>query len=702
MTQIMIREGRAAPLGATFDGEGVNFAVFSENASRITLCLFSEEGKTETHRFDLPERDGDIRYGYVPGLRPGQKYALRADGPYAPEDGHRFNYNKLLLDPYAKRLTGHPVWHDALMGYTVGHPDGDLSFDTRDSAPYMPRCVVVDPSFSWGTQTRPKTSFADSILYEAHTKGLTQSLPGAAPKGGFLALASDRVLDHLTDLGVTALELLPVHAFLNDRFLVEKGLTNYWGYQSIGFFAPDPRYLGQGDIAEFQHMVARLHAAGIEVILDVVYNHTGEGSETGPTLSFRGLDNLSYYRAMPEKRYTINDTGTGNTINMDHPMVLRMVLDSLRYWVEVMHVDGFRFDLCATLGRRADGFDRDAPFFHALQQDPVLSRVKLIAEPWDIGPGGYQLGAFPPPFAEWNDKYRDGVRRFWRGDTGHVPELAERITGSALQFDHSGRPATASVNFVTAHDGFTLADTVRYRHRHNMANGENGKDGHGENFSDNFGVEGPTSDPGIKAARARRQRNMLATLMLSQGTPMLLAGDEISNSQSGNNNAYCQDNPIGWIDWDNADAEMLDFTKRLIAFRKHHPILRQKRFLHSQERVTDGREDLFWRRADGKPMEQPDWDDPELRVLCAEMRMAWDTPSYAQGEDALFLVFNAGKAVNVRMPAAPSVWQWRLGIDTNQTTALPVSPKGPIVPVAHESVQAWYLERPSGAGMTRR
>jgi isoamylase len=392
---LTMTEGRPAPLGATFDGEGVNFAVFSEHATRISVCIFSDDGKTETHRLDLPERNGDVWHGYVSGLRPGLMYGLRADGPYAPHHGHRFNVNKLLLDPYAKRITGHPTWHDALMGYTVGDPRGDLSFDRRDSAPYMPRCVVEDPSFSWGVDMPPGHKEAHSIIYEAHVKGFTSQFPAADHPGTFLALGSDPVLDYLTDLGVTAIELLPVHAFLNDRFLVEKGLTNYWGYQTIGFFAPEPRYLLAGQIAEFQYMVARLHAAGIEVILDVVYNHTGEGNETGPTLSFRGLDNLSYYRLAPDRRGYINDTGTGNTVNVDHPMVLRMILDSLRYWVEVMHVDGFRFDLCSTLGRTEHGFDRGAAFFDAIRQDPVLTNVKLIAEPWDIGPGGYQLGAFP-------------------------------------------------------------------------------------------------------------------------------------------------------------------------------------------------------------------------------------------------------------------------------------------------------------------
>ena len=656
---LAMTEGRAAPLGATFDGEGVNFAVFSEHATRVSVCLFGPDGWTETARLGLPERDGDVWHGYVAGLRPGQLYGLRVDGPYAPHQGHRFNPNKLLLDPYAKRLTGHPKWHDALMGYTVGDPHGDLSFDRRDSAPYMPRCVVEDPSFSWGGDRPPRTRDADTIFYEAHVKGLTAQMPGADPAGTFLALGSDAVLDHLTRLGITALELLPVHAFLNDRFLVEKGLTNYWGYQSLGFFAPDPRYLHAGQIAEFQYAVARLHAAGIEVILDVVYNHTGEGNESGPTLCFRGLDNQSYYRLAPDRRGYINDTGTGNTLNVDHPMVLRMILDSLRYWVEVMHVDGFWFDLCSTLGRTDHGFDRGAAFFDAIRADPVLGQVKLVAEPWDIGPGGYQLGAFPPPFQEWNDRYRDGVRRYWRGDAGLTTTLASCLSGSALQFDHSGRPATASVNLITAHDGFTLMDVVSFREKHNHANGEDNRDGHGENHSDNFGVEGPSKDPAVTAARALRRRNLMATLLLSQGTPLVLAGDEIGNSQSGNNNAYCQDNPIGWINWEDADTDFAAFVQGLIAFRKAHPILRQKRFLHSETREPDGLVDLFWWHEDGRPMAQADWDNTGRKVLCAEMRMASGTPAYAEREEALFLVFNGGDTpIGAALPDPAKGWHW--------------------------------------------
>ncbi|MCV6592237.1 MAG: glycogen debranching protein GlgX [Silicimonas sp.] len=657
-----VTASRAALLGATYDGEGVNFAVFSAHASRMELCLFAEDG-TET-RLDLPERDGDIWHGYVTGLRPGQLYGYRAHGAYAPGDGHRFNPNKLLIDPYAKSLHGPLIWHDAVKGYDSHARDKDLSFDPRDSAPYVPKSRVEAPETP--EHQLPGTPLTDTILYEAHIKGLTHEHPGIAHPGTCLGLASDPVLDHLTQLGITAIELLPVQAFLTDQFLHRLGLPNYWGYQTIGFFAPDARYLHQGRIAEFQTMTRRFHEAGVEVILDVVYNHSGEGNELGPTLAFRGLDNASYYRLAPDRRHYVNDTGTGNTLNLSHPMVLRMVLDSLRYWVQVMGVDGFRFDLCATLGRTDTGFTRDAPFFQALLQDPVLSRVKLIAEPWDIGPGGYQLGAFPPPFLEWNDRFRDGVRRFWRGDEDMTRRLASRITGSARQFDHSGRAATSSVNFLTAHDGFTLTDTVSYAHKHNAANGEHNRDGHGENHSDNMGVEGPTDDPNITAARARRRRNMMATLLLSQGTPMILAGDELGHSQGGNNNAYNQDNETTWIDWSAIDTDFLAFTKQVIAFRKAHPILRQKRFLHARERTSDGMPDLFWRRADGAPMQDVDWTDPKADLLCFEMRMAHGTPAYAEREDAIFLVFNRGAACDVTLPERTNGKAWHLTLDTSQ------------------------------------
>ncbi|WP_373635289.1 glycogen debranching protein GlgX [Yoonia sp. SS1-5] len=658
-----IEAGRANPLGATFDGNGVNFAIFSQHASRVNLCLFDADG-VENQIVALPEREGHVWHGYIPGMQPGQQYGYRVDGPYRPQDGHRFNPYKLLIDPYAKQLTGHPTWDDALFGYTVGDPAVDLSFDKRDSAPFMPRCVVVDPAFSWGEVVSPDHKLSETILYEAHVKGLTAGRRDVDLPGTYLGMASDPMLEHLNNLGVTAIELLPVHAFMDDQFLTDQGLRNYWGYMSYGFFAPEPRYMHRGQIAEFQQMVARFHTAGIEVILDVVYNHTAEGSHVGPTVAFRGLDNASYYRLAEDKRHYMDDAGCGNTLNVEHPFVLRMVMDSLRYWVQEMHVDGFRFDLCSVLGRTAHGFDRNGPFFRAIQQDPVLNKVKLMAEPWDIGPGGYQLGAYPAPFSEWNDKYRDDTRKFWRGDDGMVAGMAARLCGSAQFFDHDGRASTSSVNFLTAHDGFTLRDTVSYARKHNLANGEGNRDGHSGNYSDNMGVEGPTDDPKIRAARVRRRRNMIATLLFSQGTPLLLAGDEIGNTQDGNNNVYCQDNPLGWVNWEDRDEAFLKFCRQAIAFRKAHPILRQTRFLHSRPRLTDGAPDLFWRRADGAAMEQSDWDDPGLRMIVAELRMASGTPTYVEKEGALLVVLNAGETAAVLLPDAPDGRRWVRRFDT--------------------------------------
>ncbi|MGR3593294.1 glycogen operon protein [Limimaricola soesokkakensis] len=688
-TRTRISAGRPHPLGATPDAGGVNFAVFSQNATRMQLCLFERYGR-ETARIDMPEREGHVWHCYIHGLKPGQHYGFRAHGPYRPDEGHRFNPNKLLLDPYARQISGHAIWHDALHGYDTRSKLQDLSYDTRDSAPYMPRAVVADTSKLLPAR-HPDRPMADTVIYEAHVAGLTADRPDIACRGRFQGLASDKIIDHLGRLGVTAIELLPVHAFINDRFLVEKGLSNYWGYQSIGFFAPEPRYLASHDIAEFRAMVDRFHAAGIEVLLDVVYNHTGEGNQLGPTLCFRGLDNASYYRLAENRRYNIDDTGTGNTLNIEHPMVLRMVMDSLRYWVEVMGVDGFRFDLCTTLGRRAHGFDRNAPFFQVLRQDPVLGRVKLIAEPWDIGPGGYQLGAYPAPFAEWNDKFRDEVRDFWRGTPSMIGKLAARISGSAQQFDHDNRPATSSINFLTAHDGFTLMDVVSYNEKHNEANGEDNRDGHSANHSDNMGVEGPTDDSSINAARARRRRNMLATLMISQGTPMILAGDELGNSQQGNNNAYCQNNEIGWVNWDANDPEFLGFVRKLVAFRRLHPILRQKRFLHARSRKIDNRTDLFWRRADGRPMTEADWEDPERRLLAFELRTASGTPDYAALEYALFAVINNGGPCSVTLPAPPEGHVWVRHIDSARPQADP-RPHGGRTRIRGRSVVVMVLE----------
>lgn len=667
-----IEPGHASPLGATFDGGGVNIAVFSRYATKVMLCLFDADGH-ENQIITLPERDGHVWHGYFPGMTPGQQYGFRMHGPYKPEDGHRFNPFKLLIDPYAKQLTGHPKWNPALFGYKTDHKDKDLSFDKTDSAPFMPRSVVVNPEQRWNDPDRPNHSLENSVIYEAHVKGLTAGRSDIANAGTYLAMASDPILEHLNNLGVTAVELLPVQAFINDKFLVDKGLTNYWGYMTYGFFAPDPRYMQGTDIAEFQQMVARFHSAGIEVILDVVYNHTAEGSQMGPTLSFRGLDNASYYRLADDKRYYIDDAGCGNTLDFESPAVIRLVMDSLRYWVEVMHVDGFRFDLCSTLGRTRDGFDREGPFFRAIGQDPVLNCVKLIAEPWDIGPGGYQLGAYPAPFAEWNDKYRDTARKYWRGDRGQLADMAKGLAGSAQFFDHDGRQATSSLNFLTAHDGFTLEDSVSYNEKHNLANGEDNRDGHSDNHSNNLGVEGHTDNPDIIAARTRRKRNLMATLMLSQGTPMMLAGDELSNSQGGNNNAYCQDNDIGWVTWPDADDPFFTFCQQAIAFRKMHPILRQRRFLHSKRRLIDGEPDLFWRRAGGGAMRQSDWDNPDLKTIVVEMRMASGSPEYVQREGALLIVLNCGGAVDVTPPKLPKGDGWVRRFDTSQDDAIAVT-----------------------------
>ncbi len=655
-------------MGASLTGHGVNFAVFSAHAEKIELCLFSSDGRRERFRVPLRDRDGDIWHVHVGGLSAGAVYGYRVHGPYAPERGHRFNPNKLLLDPYARALEGRLKWSDALMGYRIGATKGDLSFDSRDSAFAVPKAVVVDPAFSWGNDQPPQRLRADTVIYEAHVRGLTISHPGVprAQRGTVQGLASDAMIDHFLRLGVTAVELLPIHAFVDERFVVQKGLTNYWGYNTLGFFAPEPRYLGRGGLRDLQTMVRRLHSAGIEVILDVVYNHSAEGDQWGPTLSFRGLDNASYYRLSEGGRAYVNDTGTGNTLNLAHPMVLRMVMDSLRYWVECCHIDGFRFDLGTVLGREAQGFDRDGGFFDAIRQDPVLAQVKLIAEPWDIGPGGYQLGGFPHPFVEWNDRFRDGVRRFWRGDAGLTADLAARLTGSAERFDHSGRAATSSVNFITAHDGFTLEDLVSYTVKRNWANGEDNRDGHSENHSDNLGVEGPSTDPAILAARALRKRNLLATLFLSQGVPMILAGDELGHSQGGNNNAYCQDNAISWLNWDPAgpagDPALAGFIGRLARLRRQNPILRQRRFLHAGLRAADGLRDVIWHRPDGAEPSPQDWHDPAFRCLCVELRLAAEAGQ--SGREALFAVFNRGPAVALTLPdTAPD---WQLILDTTR------------------------------------
>jgi glycogen operon protein len=614
--------GSPYPLGATWDGLGINFAVFSANAQRVDLCLFDPAGRREVMRLTLPECTDEVWHGYLPDARPGVIYGYRAHGPYEPQRGHRFNAHKLLLDPYARRIVGDYRTSDAMFGYRVNSPRGDLSLDRRDSAPGVAKGIVVSDDFNWGDDRAPNVPWSDTVIYEAHLKGLTFQRADLRPRerGTFAALADPAMIDHLRRLGVTSVELMPIHAFLQDRHLLVKELRNYWGYNTLNFFSIEPRYLSDGTADDMRIAVRRLHAAGVEVILDVVYNHTAEGNEFGPTLSFRGLDNASYYRLVPDNpRHYINDTGTGNTVNLSHPRVLQMVMDSLRYWVTSFHVDGFRFDLGTILGREGYGFDPGSGFFDAVRQDPLLSKVKLISEPWDPGPGGYQLGNHPPGWAEWNDRFRDGVRRFWRGDEGQRSDFAARLAGSSEMFDRRRRRPWASVNFVASHDGFTLRDVVSYAERHNEANGEDNKDGHADNYSANWGVEGPSDDTAINDTRFRLQCAMIATVFLAQGTPMLLAGDEFGRTQNGNNNAYAQDNETSWIDWRLADSEqgrlLTDFTARVIALRHRHPVVRCANFLHGRDKPAPDVLDIAWFDEHGEELSPEAWNNPHERTL---------------------------------------------------------------------------------------
>ena len=667
--------GAPTPLGATWDGEGVNFALFSEVATAVDLCLF--EGAVETGRVRLPERTEHVWHGYLPDVRPWQRYGFRVHGPYAPHEGHRCNPAKLLLDPYAKALSGPVTLGDEHFGYTVGHADGDLSRDDRDNAATMPKSIVVDTAFTWGEDRRPDHLLHRSLIYECHVRGLTRLHPDVEPseRGTYLAMGSDPVVDHLRSLGVTAVELLPVHAFVRDRHLVDRGLTNFWGYSSIGFFAPEPGY-GSGppgsEVAEFKTMVKRLHRAGIEVILDVVYNHTGEGSHLGPTLSFRGVDNAAYYRRLPgQPRYYQDFTGTGNSLAVTHPRVVQLILDSLRYWVTEMHVDGFRFDLASTLARDEHGVRFANSLFDYARQDPVLERTKLIAEPWDVGINGYQVGAFPRGWSEWNGRYRDCVRRFWRGDQGQLPELAARLSGSSDVFGHNGRGPAASVNFVTCHDGFTLADLTSYERKHNEANGEDNRDGTDDNMGLNWGVEGPTDAHGIRALRTQMRRNYLATLLLSQGPPMLLAGDEIGRTQRGNNNAYCQDNELSWVDW-NLDAEardLLAFTRRTLQVVRSNAVFARRHFFTGEAIGDDGARDLLWIRPDGAVMQGADWSDPNGHVIgmLIDGRAADDVDERGTrrvGETVL-VILNGGRRTRLfTLPEAGQAGTWELILDT--------------------------------------
>ena len=679
--------GNPYPLGATWDGEGVNFAIFSENATAVELCLFDgPDSDRDSARIRVEEQTDQVWHVYLPEVRPGQHYGYRIQGPYEPEAGHRFNPNNLLIDPYAKSIVGTIQWSDAVFGYIIGDPKADLSFNTQDNAGNMPKCVVVDQAFTWGGDQLLKTAWDKTIIYEVHVKGFTARHPDVPEpmRGTYSALTTPAVIDHLLALGVTALELLPVQHFVSDKHLYDRGLTNYWGYNTIGFLAPDSRYATSPvrgrHIREFKSMVKTLHSAGVEVILDVVYNHTAEGNHLGPTLSFRGVDNATYYRLVADnKRYYTDYTGCGNTLNVTHPRTLQLIMDSLRYWVTEMHVDGFRFDLASALAREVHAVDRLSAFFDILHQDPTLSQVKLIAEPWDVGEGGYQVGNFPVGWAEWNGKYRDTIRRYVKGDGGQVAELGYRLTGSSDLYSMSGRRPFASVNFVTAHDGFTLHDLVSYDHKHNEANGENNCDGTDDNLSWNGGVEGPTADPAINELRERQKRNCLALLLLSQGVPMICGGDEIGRTQQGNNNAYCQDNELSWYDWklDHAARELMVFTQRLVGLRKNHPVLRRRRFFQGRRIHGSEVKDISWLRPDGQGMTDEDWNSGSVRSLmlrlAGDAMVETDKRGRAIVDDTLLILLNAlDTPLPFTLPAHKRGVRWHQLLDTD---AKGVSPK---------------------------
>lgn len=664
--------GAPHPRGATWDGEGVNFALFSANAEKVELCVFDDRGEVELQRIEIRECTDDIWHCYLPEAHPGLVYGYRVHGPYRPEDGHRFNANKLLVDPYARELTGDIRWDDALYGYTIGDAQSDLSFDTRDSAPYVPKCRVVDQAFTWGDDRRPDIAWHEMVIFETHVRGFTMRHPGLsqAQRGTYAGLSSAPVLDYFQRLGVTSVELMPVHAFIDDRHLTERGLRNYWGYNTLGFFAPETRYSASGSSKEFKTMVKRLHSAGIEVIIDVVYNHTCEGSNLGPTLSFRGVDNSSYYKLVEgDLRHCMDYTGCGNTMDLSHPRVLQLVMDSLRYWVEVMHVDGFRFDLAPALARLSGSVEQLGGFFSVVRQDPVLNRIKLIAEPWDIGDGGYQVGNFPLGWAEWNDRYRDAMRAYWRGDGGTIGEFAQRLTGSSDLYGRGGRKPFASVNFVSAHDGFALHDVVSYNDKHNEDNLEENRDGHDHNLSWNHGVEGPTDDPAIVALRERQKRNMLATVLLSQGVPMLLAGDERGRTQRGSNNAYCQDNEISWHDWSPSPGSerLMEFTRTLIQLRRMHRSFRRRDFFQGRPLHGGEVKDIHWLNADGSDMSDAQWEHDHahcLGVFLAGGNLG-ETNRFGLpvSDDDFLMLFNAHhEDVDFTLPSDGA--EWRGLIDT--------------------------------------
>ncbi|MBN3455522.1 glycogen debranching protein GlgX [Mycobacterium sp. DSM 3803] len=666
--ELEIWRGKAYPLGATYDGSGTNFALFSEVAERVELCLFDADG-VET-RLTLPEVDGFVWHGFVPSVEPGQRYGYRVHGPYDPAAGHRCNPNKLVLDPYAKAINGSFTWGQPLFSYNFGDPD---SRNDDDSAANMPKAVVINPYFDWGVDHPPKHEYADTVIYEAHVKGLTETHPDIPEqiRGTYAAVAHPVIIEHLQSLGVTAIELMPVHHFVNDSGLIDKGLSNYWGYNTIGFLAPDPKYSSSptpgGHVQEFKAMVRALHEANIEVILDVVYNHTAEGNHMGPTLSMRGIDNAAYYRLVDDdKRYYMDYTGTGNSLNVGHPHSLQLIMDSLRYWVTEMHVDGFRFDLAATLAREFYDVDRLSAFFELVQQDPIVSQVKLIAEPWDVGPGGYQVGNFPPLWTEWNGKYRDTVRDYWRGEPATLDEFASRLTGSADLYEQTGRRPFASINFVTAHDGFTLRDLVSYNEKHNAANGEDNRDGESNNKSWNCGAEGPTEDPAINALRARQQRNFLTTLLLSQGVPMISHGDELGRTQQGNNNVYCQDNALSWIDWESADTDLLEFARSVSAVRSAHPVFRRRRFFNGRpvrEAGAAALPDIAWLAPDGSDMTTEDWETGYAKSVAVYLNGQGIPDTDVRGQrvvdDSFLLCFNAHyEAIEFTLPPEEFGTSW--------------------------------------------
>jgi glycogen operon protein len=672
--QVELWPGKAYPLGATYDGSGTNFALFSEVAERVELCLFDEDG-SET-RYTLPEVDGFVWHGFLPGIESGQRYGYRVHGPHDPGNGQRCNPNKLLLDPYSKAIDGIFDWNQSLFGYNFGEPD---SRNDDDSAASMPKSVVITPFFDWGVDRPPQYEYADSFVYEAHVKGLTETHPDIPDniRGTYAAIGHPAIIDHLKALGVTAIELMPVHHFANDSTLIDKGLSNYWGYNTIGFFAPDSKYASSntpgGQVQEFKAMVRTLHEAGIEVILDVVYNHTAEGNHMGPTLSMRGIDNAAYYRLVDDdKRYYMDYTGTGNSLNVGHPHSLQLIMDSLRYWVTEMHVDGFRFDLASTLAREFYDVDKLSTFFELVQQDPTVSQVKLIAEPWDVGPGGYQVGNFPPQWTEWNGKYRDTVRDFWRGEAASLGEFASRLTGSADLYEHTARRPVASINFVIAHDGFTLRDLVSYNDKHNEANGEDNNDGESHNRSWNCGVEGPTDDPEINALRSQQERNFLTTLLLSQGVPMICHGDELGRTQGGNNNGYCQDNEITWVDWENADQELMVFASKVSALRADHPVFRRRRFFNGRpvrQRGSAGVPDISWFRPDGSEMNDEDWDSGFGKSVAVYLNGQGipdlDSRGQRVTDDSFVICFNAHhEPIEYTVPPGEFGAAWQPVIDT--------------------------------------